>query len=76
MKDQLYTHTSVSEPAQIRFFRRVQGSLESGTPTPTVLLQMNDIAALTLFDVPCKFDPWCMGCRRSEEEPLPTYTLP
>ncbi len=34
-----------------------------------VLLQMNDTAAPTLFDVPCKFDQWCMGCRRSEEEP-------
>jgi hypothetical protein len=34
-----------------------------------VPLQMNDTAAPTLFDVPCKFDQWCMGCRRSEEEP-------
>jgi hypothetical protein len=31
---------------------------------------MNDTAAPTLFDVPCQFDQWCMGCRRSEEEPL------
>jgi hypothetical protein len=35
-----------------------------------VLLQMNDTAAPTLFDVPCQFDQWYMGCRRSEEEPI------
>ncbi len=36
----------------------------------TVLLQMNDTAAPTLFDVRCQFDQWCMECRRSEEEPV------
>ncbi len=30
---------------------------------------MNDTAAPSLFGVPYKFDQWCMGCRRSEEEP-------
>jgi hypothetical protein len=30
---------------------------------------MNDNAAPSLFVVPYKFDQWCMGCRRPEEEP-------
>jgi hypothetical protein len=34
------------------------------------LIQISDTAAPTLFDVFCKLGQSCMGCRRSEEEPL------